>query len=156
MENENNLNNETKASPSLCTVTVISKPARKLLVMYAKKAHDYFSFCEEVGCEWEGLFNSIPSRLETAALITLPPSLIPEGSTETAAGVELDADAVVKIPEGCSLIELPPCDYLYFQSPPYENESGLGNSLKPEFPLFFTFLFFLFLPIRRYFSTFFK
>ena len=62
MENENNLNNEAKASPSLCTVTVISKPARKLLVMYAKKAHDYFSFCEEVGCEWEGLFNSIPSR----------------------------------------------------------------------------------------------
>ena len=34
--------------------------------------------------------------------------------------------------------------------------SGLGNSLKPEFPLFFTFLFFLFLPIQRYFSTFFK
>ena len=50
MENENNLNNEAKASPSLCTVTVISKkPARKLLVMYAKKAHDYFSFCEGGG-----------------------------------------------------------------------------------------------------------
>ena len=40
--------------------------------------------------------------------------------------------------------------------PPFFTQSGLGNSLKPEFPLFFTFLFFLFLPIRRYFSTFFK
>ena len=156
MENENNLNNETKTSPSLCTVTVISKPARKLLVMYAKKAHDYFSFCEEVGCEWEGLFNSIPSRLETAALITLPPSLIPEGSTETAAGVELDADAVVKIPEGCSLIELPPCDYLYFQSPPYENEERSRKLFEARISALFYFLIFSFPPNSEIFFNFFQ
>ena len=92
MENQSNTPQERESSQSICTVTVIHKPARKLLVMYAQKAHDYFSFCEEMSCEWEGLFNSIPNRLETAALMTLPPSLHPEGTTETAAGVELPED----------------------------------------------------------------
>lgn len=133
MENETKRNNEDNAASSLCTVTIISRPARKLLVMYAQKAHGYFSFCEEMGCEWEGLFNSIPSRLGTAAIMTLPPSLIPEGRTETAAGVELDADAVVTVPEGCELIDLPPCDYLFFQSPPYENEEDYCTAIELVF-----------------------
>ena len=58
MENQSNTPQERESSQSICTVTVIHKPARKLLVMYAQKAHDYFSFCEEMSCEWEGLFNS--------------------------------------------------------------------------------------------------
>lgn len=47
--------------------------------------------------------------------------------------IALDADAVVKIPEGCSLIELPYCDYLYFQSPPYENEEDYCTAIELVF-----------------------
>ena len=106
MENQSNTPQERESSQSICTVTVIHKPARKLLVMYAQKAHDYFSFCEEMSCEWEGLFNSIPNRLETAALT---------------------------VPEGCTLLSLPPCDYLYFQSPPYEKEEDYCIAIESVF-----------------------
>lgn len=133
MENQSNTPQERESSQSICTVTVIHKPARKLLVMYAQKAHDYFSFCEEMSCEWEGLFNSIPNRLETAALMTLPPSLHPEGTTETAAGVELPEDIDITVPEGCTLLSLPPCDYLYFQSPPYEKEEDYCIAIESVF-----------------------
>ena len=130
MENQSNDQQSHETMPSLCTVTVVRKPARKLLVMYARKADDYFSFCEEKSCEWEGLFNSIPSRLETASLMTLPPSLHPEGTTETAAGVELEESAEITVPEGCDLLSLPPCDYLYFQSPPYEKEEDYCKAIE--------------------------
>lgn len=133
MENQPNTPQERENSQSICTVTVIHKPARKLLVMYAQKAHDYFSFCEEKSCEWEGLFNSIPNRLEPAALLTLPPALYPKGATETAAGVELPEDTDILVPEGCTLLSLPACDYLYFQSPPYEKEEDYCKAIESVF-----------------------
>lgn len=46
---------ENKDTVTLCTVSVIERPKRKLLLIRARKAHDYWSFCEENGCDWEGL-----------------------------------------------------------------------------------------------------
>lgn len=43
------------AFSSTVTVQAASAPARKLIVLRAEKATDYFSYCEEKGCAWEGL-----------------------------------------------------------------------------------------------------
>lgn len=40
-----------------------------------KKAVDYWSFCEEKGCDWEGLFNSIDCKMDSVAIMKLPENL---------------------------------------------------------------------------------
>lgn len=54
---------------NLCMVTAVKRAKRKLIYLPSKKAQDYFSYCEELGCDWEGLLNSIPEKIEPAALI---------------------------------------------------------------------------------------
>lgn len=54
------------------TVTAVERPARKLILVCSVDAAEYFSFCEEMGCEWEGLFNSVSEKFDTPALLTLP------------------------------------------------------------------------------------
>lgn len=44
------------------TVTVVEKSARKLIFL-RHNANDYFSACEEVGCEWEGFLTAFPKSL---------------------------------------------------------------------------------------------
>lgn len=65
------------------------------------------SFCEEMGCEWEGLLNSFEEKLDTAAIVTLPKSLVPEGYSDTAAGIELPAGYQGEIPWGYLTAKLP-------------------------------------------------
>ena len=43
-------------------ITAKERNKRKLIYLPSKNAQDYFSYCEEVGCEWEGLLNSIPEK----------------------------------------------------------------------------------------------
>ncbi len=38
------------------TVSVVERPARKLIFLRTPTATDYFSACEEVGCDWEGFY----------------------------------------------------------------------------------------------------
>jgi len=120
---------ESKEKTFYCTVSIVERPQRKLMLMRAKKAHDYWSFCQEKGCDWEGLFNSIECRLENAAIIEMPEKMVIEGTTSCAAGVEIPAEYAGKIPEGCDLVELPPCLMLYFQSGPYENEDDYAKAI---------------------------
>ncbi len=112
----------------LCTVSVVSRPKRKLMVLRCSKGTDYFSFCEEMGCEWEGLFNSIPEKMDSAAIVELPPKFAQEGKTLVGAGVEVPFD-YDRIPEGYELIELEPCDMLYFQSAPFEKEEEFCEAI---------------------------
>lgn len=106
----------------LCMITPIQKPKRKLILMYSKSAHDYFSYCEEMGCEWDGLFNSIPSKFDTAALLTLPPFLVKPGYGNIASGVEVPYEYDGEIPDHCEMIKLEPCEMLSFQSQPFQTE----------------------------------
>ena len=78
--------------PLLCMITVVNRPKRKLMIMRAKRAYDYWSFCEEKGCQWEGLFNSIQCKLDKAAIIELRDTLVLEGTSKCATGVELPID----------------------------------------------------------------
>jgi len=104
-------------------ITPVQKAKSRLILMRSKKAHDYWSFCEEMGCEWEGLFNSIPSKLETAALLTLPPSLMKPGYGNIASGIDVPCEYDGAIPANCEIIELAPCEMLYFQSQPFTSDN---------------------------------
>ena len=63
--------NEMETKELICMVTPVERPKRKLLFLRSVNATDYFSFCEEKGCEWDGLLNSIPEKFDTAALLEL-------------------------------------------------------------------------------------
>jgi AraC family transcriptional regulator len=121
--------NKMEQNKRPCTVTIVNRPRRKLLVMYSLHAVDYWTFCEERGCEWEGLFNSIPGRLDTAALLDLPPVLQKEGMSPVAAGVELPQGYSGAVPDGCALLSLPACDMMFFQSAPFENEDDFPKAI---------------------------
>ena len=110
-------------------VTAVERPARKLILVRSVKATEYFSFCEEVGCDWEGIFNSIPEKFDTSALLTLPQNLIKLGTGNTASGVEVPIGYNKPIPDGCDVIELPPCTMLYFQGAAYEDENDFGEAI---------------------------
>ena len=99
---------------TICTVTPVNRPKRKLIYLTSKSATDYLSYCEEVGCDWEGLLNSIREKFDTAALIDLPDSLQENGISKIAAGVEVPIDYNKALPDGYEVAKLPECVMLYF------------------------------------------
>ncbi|MHC5216180.1 helix-turn-helix transcriptional regulator [Enterococcus sp. LJL128] len=111
---------------SRCTITVQHKPRRKLLFLPAHHADDYLSYCEEMGCDWEGLQNSIQEKFEPAALLTLP-EFLSEGFAKTASGIEVPLDYDKILPQGYEVVELPESIMLSFQSAPYENEESFSE-----------------------------
>ena len=105
------------------TAFAVDKPKRKMILLRSKKATDYFSFCEECGCEWEGYLNSNPKKLDTAAIVTLPDSLVATGTGNIAAGIEVPFEYTdCALADGYEMIELPACKMVYFKSQPFENE----------------------------------
>jgi AraC-like DNA-binding protein len=117
------------------TVTAIERPSRRLALLRAAKTKggDYFTYCEEMGCEWEGVLNSIPEKLAPAALLTLPQNLITPGATDTAAGVEVPADYAKPVPNGYDIIDLPPCTMLFFCGATYEDENDFNIAIEIVF-----------------------
>lgn len=121
------------------TVTVVERPARKLIFL-RHNATDYFSACEEVGCEWEGFFNSIPEKFDTAAGGRLPKFLIRPNTNGHAFFVEVPLDYCKPIPDGYEIAELPPCTYLYFNGMPLEDPNnfpiaiGIVNEAIANYP----------------------
>jgi hypothetical protein len=123
----------------IVTVTPVERPARKMILLRSKTSWvkkewgvgfgDYLEQCEELGCDWEGVFNSIPERFDNAAGLGLPSTLMKEGYTDTAFGVEVPQGYSKPIPEGYEAIELPPCTMLYFVGAPFENPDDFGNAI---------------------------
>ncbi|MGN0534066.1 MAG: helix-turn-helix domain-containing protein [Eubacterium sp.] len=125
--------NKIMNKPNYCIITPVHKEKRKLIFMRAKKADDYFSFCNEAGCDWEGLLNSIPCKLDTAAILTLPKALVKDGFTATACGIEVPFDYDGEIPKGFEAETLDECDMMYFQSQRYENEEDFSEMISQVF-----------------------
>lgn len=122
---EGNMEQQEAREAILCTVTTVSRPKRKLMLLRSEHATDYWTFCEEKGCDWTGLLNSIPEKLDISGLIELPRQLVKPGTSAVGAGVELPADYDgKKVPAGYELIDLEPCEMLYFQTEPYEDEEA--------------------------------
>lgn len=122
IRNEGTIVENNQMNAPVCTATIVKREKRKLVFLPSVHADDYMSFCEEMGCEWEGLLNSFQAKLDTAALLTLPKRLVPEGFGVCAAGVELPASYNGKIPQGYLTAELEAGYLLYIESAPYQKE----------------------------------
>lgn len=122
-------------------VQVFDRPERKLLLKRGKSAKHYFEYCEEVGCEiWEILGN-VEAALQEPMGFWLPEAMRPSGTSWYVQGVEVPADYGGPIPAGLDCVELPACQVMVFQGPPFEDkefESAVSslwdciNSYHPE------------------------
>ncbi len=119
---------------TIITVTPIARPKRKLIVLRSKHAEDYLSFCNEMGCDWAGLFNSIPEKIDTCALVELPARLTKPNTSPICAGVEVPlAYDSSKVPQGYEVLELEAGELLYFQTEPYEDEEAFCEAIDAAF-----------------------
>ena len=103
-------------------VQVIEKPARKVIIKRGVKATEYFTYCEEVGCDVWGLLQSIPSISGEPVCLWLPASYKEPGTSEYVQGVEVGMDYTGTVPESFDIIELPAAKYLMFQGEPFAEE----------------------------------
>ena len=103
-------------------IQVIEKPARKVIIKRGIKATEYFSYCEEVGCDVWGLLKSIKSISGEPVCLWLPRELRKPATNEYVQGVEVEADYNGPIPEGFEIIDLPSSTYLLFRGEPFKDE----------------------------------
>lgn len=118
---------------NFCMITAQERPKRKLIFLPSAGAKDYFSYCQELGCEWEGLLNSIPEKFDTAALIRLPDHLLEPGFSKAAAGIEVPLDYHKPLPEQYKTAVLEEVTMLYFQSEPYEKEEDFCKAIEDTY-----------------------
>ena len=103
---------------------VVARPARKLIYRPGKTAIHYGEYLEEFGEEqftvciqWladvrEALFEPIS--------LWMPDNLRRPGTSVYALAVEVATDYAGEVPEGFEVTELPPCQMLVLQGPPYD------------------------------------
>lgn len=103
-------------------IQVVERPARKVIIKRGKKAADYWTYCEEVGCDVWGLLTSIKSICGEPVCLWLPKSYIKPGTSEYVQGVEVPADYNGIIPDGFDIIEFAASKYLMFQGEPFAEE----------------------------------
>ncbi len=122
-------------NPSANTVfvQVIDRPARKLIMRRGKTATNYFEYTDEIGCEewdvmWEQVLSKITEALYEPAGYWLPEKFRRPGTSVYVPGVEVAASFAAAAPEGFEIIDLPACQMMVFQGPPYEdaNENYMG------------------------------
>ena len=125
-----------KENATVIFTQIMQRPARKMILFRAKKATDYFSYCEEVGCgsssnsaPWD-ILSEIKEALNEPMGIWLPSEMVAEGTGVYAHAVEVPADYSGDIPAGFDIIDLAPCQYIIFQGQPYDDddfEAALGE-----------------------------
>lgn len=103
-------------------VQVIKKPERKAIIKRGLNAEDYFSYCEEVGCDIWGLLTSMDSLSGEPVCLWLPQKYRLPNTSVYVQGVEVSPDYAGKIPDGMDEILLPASDYLSFQGEPFNEE----------------------------------
>ena len=103
-------------------IQVIEKPARKVIIKRGIKADEYFSYCEEVGCDVWGLLTSIKSISGEPVCMWLPKKLRKPVTNEYVQGVEVENDYSGSVPEGFEVIDLPASKYLLFRGEPFAEE----------------------------------
>ncbi|MCL2034749.1 MAG: AraC family transcriptional regulator [Oscillospiraceae bacterium] len=103
-------------------VQVVDKPTRKVIIKRGIRATEYFTYCEEVGCDVWGLLQSIKSISGEAVCLWLPSAYRKPETSEYVQGVEVALDYDGGIPEGFDVIELPAAKYLMFQGEPFAEE----------------------------------
>ena len=103
-------------------IQVIDKPERKVIIKRGKTATEYWSYCEEVGCDVWGMLVSMKSLCGEPVCLWLPKEYIKPGTSTYVQGVEVPEDYNGEIPDGFDIIELPASKYLMFQGEPFKEE----------------------------------
>lgn len=109
-------------------VRLAEGPARKLLIVRAKTATEYWTYCEEVGCDVWGLLASLPGALDEPKGFWLPDCLRPAGTSQYVMGVEFPMDWSGTLIESGEVIELPVSQCLVFQGQPYP-DAKMGEAI---------------------------
>lgn len=112
---------DREQKPGFVFVQVVERPARKVIVRRGIKAEHYFAYCGEVGCDVWGVLTSVKEALYEPIGMWLPKRFIREGTSKYVQGVEVPLDYRGDLPEGFELMELPPCQMMVFQGPPYDD-----------------------------------
>lgn len=114
----------TKAMQQTKTVFIqaVDKPARKVIIKRGIKAADYWTYCNEVGCDVWGMLTSIKSISGEPVCLWLPAKYILPGTSEYVQGVEVSCDYNGEIPDGFDVITLPAAKYLMFRGEPFAEE----------------------------------
>ena len=103
-------------------IQVIERPERKVIIKRGIKADEYFSYCNEVGCDVWGLLTSIKSISGEPVCLWLPKHLRKPVTNEYVQGVEVEPDYSGPVPEGFEVIDLPKAKYLLFRGEPFTQE----------------------------------
>ena len=103
-------------------VQAVHKPKRLCILKRAVHADDYFSYCEEVGCDVWGTLMSMKSLSGEPVCLWLPEKYRKPNTSVYVQGVEVETDYAGVIPEGFDVIQLPEADYLMFQGQPFREE----------------------------------
>ncbi len=103
-------------------IQVIKKPERKVIIKRGIKADEYFSYCNEVGCDVWGLLKSIKSISGEPVCLWLPKDMRKPVTNEYVQGVEVEPDYDGIVPEGFEIIDLPSAEFLLFRGEPFEQE----------------------------------
>ena len=104
-------------------IQIVEKPARKVIIKRGIKANEYFSYCEEVGCDVWGLLTSIKSNSGEPVCLWLPEHLRKPVTNEYVQGVEVEQNYKGSVPEGFEVIDLPAATYLLFRGEAFEEEA---------------------------------
>lgn len=104
-------------------IQLVHKPARKVILKRGIHAEEYFTYCEEVGCDVWGLLLSMDALCGEPVCLWLPESYRKPDTSVYVQGVEVSEDYDGCIPDGFDVITLPECDYLMFQGEPFEEEN---------------------------------
>ena len=103
-------------------VQVFDKPSRKVILKRGVTATDYWTYCQEVGCDVWGILTSIRSIAGEPVCMWLPKEYMLPGTSEYVQGVEVSAEYCGEIPDGFEVLDLPASKYLMFQGEPFEEE----------------------------------
>ena len=103
-------------------IQVVKKPARKVVIKRGKTSVDYFSYCDEVGCDVWGKLLSMDSLCGEPVCLYLPDKYRNPLQSVYVMGVERAADEETFVPEGFDVITLPETEYLMFQGEPFREE----------------------------------
>lgn len=103
-------------------IQVVKKPVRNAVIKRGKTSADYFSYCEEVGCDVWGKLLSMDSLCGEPVCLYLSDKYRTPTQSVYVMGVERGADEKTIVPEGFDVITLPETEYLMFQGEPFREE----------------------------------
>ncbi|MGN0668096.1 MAG: helix-turn-helix domain-containing protein [Angelakisella sp.] len=104
-------------------IQVIEKLERRVIIKRGKTAKEYWSYCQEVGCDVWGILTSMKSLCGEPVCLWLPEKYREQGTSEYVQGVETAIHDTSVIPDGFDVITLPAAKYLMFQGEPFEEEN---------------------------------